>query len=42
MNQKSYRIPSDIKDQSITLTDDIQKTIVGANQILKEQNYVSN
>ena len=42
MNQKAYRIPNDIKPQSITLTDDIQKTIVGANQILKEQNYVSN
>src|SRR5699024_11906283 len=38
MNQKSYRIPSDIYDQSITLTDDIQKTIVYANQIINEQN----
>src|SRR5699024_5227296 len=42
MNQNSYRIHSDIKVRSNTVTDDIQKTIVGANQILKEQNYVSN
>src|SRR5699024_12752305 len=40
MIQKSYRIPSDIKDQSITLTDVIYKTIVSANQILMKQNYV--
>ncbi|WP_040928554.1 SIR2 family NAD-dependent protein deacylase [Nosocomiicoccus massiliensis] len=42
MNQKSYRIPDDIKDQSIALTDDIQTTIVKANHILKEQQHVSN
>lgn len=42
MNQKSYRIPDDIKEQSIALTDDIQTTIVKANHILKEQQHVSN
>lgn len=42
MNQKSYRIPDDIKEQSIALTDDIQTTIVTANHILKEQQHVSN
>lgn len=42
MNQKSYRIPDDIKEQSIALTDDIQTTIVEANHILKEQQHVSN
>lgn len=42
MNQKQYRIPKDIQNRSITLTNDIQATILETKKILKEQNYVSN